>query len=77
TERHITGTWGNYNLCSFYHFLLPALCFICFLFSESIPMQTLHCYPHYNSLTTCTWMECSEAHQFLNMTLNFNHSHEK
>uniref|UniRef100_A0A493SUP9 Fibronectin type-III domain-containing protein n=1 Tax=Anas platyrhynchos platyrhynchos TaxID=8840 RepID=A0A493SUP9_ANAPP len=43
----------------------------------SIPMQTLHCYPDYNSLTTCTWMECSEAHQFLNMTLNFNHSHGK
>uniref|UniRef100_A0A8B9QMA3 Cytokine receptor common subunit beta N-terminal domain-containing protein n=1 Tax=Anas platyrhynchos TaxID=8839 RepID=A0A8B9QMA3_ANAPL len=42
-----------------------------------IPMQTLHCYPDYNSLTTCTWMECSEAHQFLNMTLNFNHSHGK
>ncbi|XP_010583759.1 PREDICTED: LOW QUALITY PROTEIN: cytokine receptor common subunit beta-like [Haliaeetus leucocephalus] len=37
---------------------------------ESIPMQTLQCYGDYVSLTTCTWMECSEAHQFVNVTLN-------
>ncbi|NWU73395.1 IL3RB protein, partial [Pterocles burchelli] len=34
---------------------------------ESIPMQTLQCYNNYISLTTCTWMECSEAHQFIVM----------
>ncbi|PKU49078.1 cytokine receptor common subunit beta-like [Limosa lapponica baueri] len=44
---------------------------------ESIPMQTLQCYNDYVSLTTCTWMECSEAHEFLNVTLNFNNSYEK
>ncbi|KAM6283509.1 cytokine receptor common subunit beta [Spheniscus humboldti] len=44
---------------------------------ESIPRQTLQCYNDYISLTTCTWMECSEAHQFLNVTLNFNTSREK
>ncbi|NXP11134.1 IL3RB protein, partial [Thinocorus orbignyianus] len=44
---------------------------------ESIPMQTLQCYNDYVSLTTCTWMECSEAHEFLNVTLNFNDSFEK
>ncbi|XP_065511925.1 cytokine receptor common subunit beta-like [Caloenas nicobarica] len=42
---------------------------------ESIPMHTLQCYNDYISLTTCTWMECSEAHQLLNVTLN--HSCEK
>ncbi|XP_065710436.1 cytokine receptor common subunit beta-like [Patagioenas fasciata] len=36
----------------------------------SIPMHTLQCYNDYVSLTTCTWMECSEAHQLLNVTLN-------
>ncbi|KAM6417741.1 cytokine receptor common subunit beta-like [Pluvialis apricaria] len=44
---------------------------------ESIPMQTLQCHNDYISLTTCTWMECSEAHEFLNVTLNFNNSCEK
>ncbi|NXF41785.1 IL3RB protein, partial [Nyctibius bracteatus] len=44
---------------------------------ESIPMQTLQCYNDYISLTTCTWMECSEAHQFVNVTLNFNNCCEK
>ncbi|NXE08602.1 IL3RB protein, partial [Lophotis ruficrista] len=43
---------------------------------ESIPMQTLQCYNDYISLTTCTWMECSEAHQFLNVTLNFEEDKE-
>ncbi|KAM9203232.1 cytokine receptor common subunit beta-like [Mergus octosetaceus] len=57
--------------------LAPCLVWGAGTMQESIPMQTLHCYPDYNSLTTCTWMECSEAHQFLNMTLNLNHSHEK
>ncbi|XP_014818933.1 PREDICTED: cytokine receptor common subunit beta-like [Calidris pugnax] len=38
---------------------------------ESIPMQTLQCYNDHASRTTCTWMECSEAHEFLNVTLNF------
>ncbi|KAK2544102.1 hypothetical protein Q9966_002110 [Columba livia] len=38
--------------------------------SVSIPMHTLQCYNDYMSLTTCTWMECSEAHQLLNVTLN-------
>nr|XP_027305973.2 cytokine receptor common subunit beta isoform X1 [Anas platyrhynchos] len=57
--------------------LAPCLVWGAGTMQESIPMQTLHCYPDYNSLTTCTWMECSEAHQFLNMTLNFNHSHGK
>ncbi|KAM7131200.1 cytokine receptor common subunit beta-like isoform 1-T1 [Ciconia maguari] len=37
---------------------------------ESIPTQTLQCYNDHISLTTCTWMECSEAHQFVNVTLN-------
>ncbi|KAM6290352.1 LOW QUALITY PROTEIN: cytokine receptor common subunit beta-like [Porphyrio hochstetteri] len=37
---------------------------------ESIPMQTLQCYSNNTSVTTCTWMECSEAHQFVNVTLN-------
>uniref|UniRef100_A0A663MIR9 Cytokine receptor common subunit beta N-terminal domain-containing protein n=1 Tax=Athene cunicularia TaxID=194338 RepID=A0A663MIR9_ATHCN len=40
-------------------------------FSESIPMKTLQCYNDYTSLTTCTCMECSEAYQFMNVTLNF------
>ncbi|CAM9978036.1 unnamed protein product [Bubo scandiacus] len=44
---------------------------------ESIPMKTLQCYNDYVSLTTCTWMECSEAHQFMNVTLNFNNCCEK
>ncbi|XP_074727361.1 cytokine receptor common subunit beta isoform X2 [Strix uralensis] len=44
---------------------------------ESIPMKTLQCYNDYISLTTCTWMECSEAHQFMNVTLNFNNCCEK
>nr|XP_047904185.1 cytokine receptor common subunit beta-like [Anser cygnoides] len=57
--------------------LAPCLVWGAETMRESIPMQTLHCYPDYNSLTTCIWMECSEAHQFLNVTLNFNHSHEK
>ncbi|KGL90742.1 Cytokine receptor common subunit beta, partial [Charadrius vociferus] len=43
---------------------------------ETIPMQTLQCYNDYVSLTTCTWMECSEAHELLNVTLNFNNSCE-
>ncbi|NXW36507.1 IL3RB protein, partial [Phaetusa simplex] len=38
---------------------------------ESIPMQTLQCYNDYVSLTTCTWMECSEAHEFLNIAMFF------
>ncbi|NXN52206.1 IL3RB protein, partial [Rynchops niger] len=44
---------------------------------ESIPMQTLQCYNGYVSLTTCTWMECSEAHEFLNVTLNLSTTYEK
>ncbi|XP_050756149.1 cytokine receptor common subunit beta-like [Gymnogyps californianus] len=44
---------------------------------ESIPMQTLQCYNDYISLTTCTWMECSEAHQFVNVTLNLNNCCEE
>ncbi|NXS95528.1 IL3RB protein, partial [Jacana jacana] len=44
---------------------------------EGIPMQTLQCYNDYVSLTTCTWLECSEAHEFLNVTLNFTNSSEK
>ncbi|NWX70482.1 IL3RB protein, partial [Alca torda] len=44
---------------------------------ESIPMQTLQCYNDHISLTTCTWMECSEAHEFLNVTLNFSTTYEK
>uniref|UniRef100_A0A7M4G3L9 Cytokine receptor common subunit beta N-terminal domain-containing protein n=1 Tax=Crocodylus porosus TaxID=8502 RepID=A0A7M4G3L9_CROPO len=35
----------------------------------SIPMKSLHCYNDYASQKTCTWEECSKAHQFLNMTL--------
>uniref|UniRef100_A0A8D0EXZ9 Cytokine receptor common subunit beta N-terminal domain-containing protein n=1 Tax=Strix occidentalis caurina TaxID=311401 RepID=A0A8D0EXZ9_STROC len=45
--------------------------------TESIPMKTLQCYNDYISLTTCTWIECSEAHQFMNVTLNFNNCCEK
>ncbi|XP_074025198.1 cytokine receptor common subunit beta-like [Numenius arquata] len=54
--------------------LLLAPCFVLGVrtIRESIPMQTLQCYNDYVSLTTCTWMECSEAHEFLNVTLNFN-----
>ncbi|XP_019370828.1 PREDICTED: cytokine receptor common subunit beta isoform X4 [Gavialis gangeticus] len=36
---------------------------------ESVPMQSLHCYNDYAVQTTCVWQECSEARQFLNMTL--------
>ncbi|NXD10013.1 IL3RB protein, partial [Nothocercus nigrocapillus] len=36
---------------------------------ESVPMQNLSCYNDYNSQVTCTWMEHSEAHAFLGMTL--------
>ncbi|XP_010211301.1 PREDICTED: cytokine receptor common subunit beta [Tinamus guttatus] len=36
---------------------------------ESVPMQNLSCYNDYNSQVTCTWMEHSEAHVFLGMTL--------
>ncbi|NWI21667.1 IL3RB protein, partial [Crypturellus soui] len=36
---------------------------------ESVPMQNLSCYNDYNSQVTCTWMERSEAHVFLGMTL--------
>ncbi|NXT69720.1 IL3RB protein, partial [Chaetops frenatus] len=36
---------------------------------ESIPMKSLRCYNDYNSQVTCTWMEHSEAHDLLGMTL--------
>ncbi|KFM02123.1 Cytokine receptor common subunit beta, partial [Aptenodytes forsteri] len=36
---------------------------------ESIPMKTLSCYNDYNSQTTCTWMEHSEAHALVGMIL--------
>ncbi|NXW56830.1 IL3RB protein, partial [Eurystomus gularis] len=39
------------------------------LFSESIPMKSLSCYNDYNSQVTCTWMEHSEAHALIGMTL--------
>lgn len=48
----------------------PISLLIVSFFSVSIPMHTLQCYNDYMSLTTCTWMECSEAHQLLNVTLN-------
>ncbi|KAM8820034.1 LOW QUALITY PROTEIN: cytokine receptor common subunit beta-like [Eudromia elegans] len=36
---------------------------------ESVPMQNLSCYNDYKSQVTCTWVEHSEAHVFLGMTL--------
>ncbi|NXF02612.1 IL3RB protein, partial [Smithornis capensis] len=36
---------------------------------ESIPMKSLRCYYDYNSQVTCTWMEHSEAHNLVGMTL--------
>ncbi|NXU14875.1 IL3RB protein, partial [Pardalotus punctatus] len=36
---------------------------------ESIPMKSLNCYNDYNSQVTCTWMEHSEAHDLVGMTL--------
>ncbi|NXT52432.1 IL3RB protein, partial [Pluvianellus socialis] len=34
-----------------------------------IPMKSLNCYNDYNSQVTCTWMEHSEAHALVRMTL--------
>ncbi|KAK2512783.1 hypothetical protein Q9233_016069 [Columba guinea] len=57
---------GNFNLMFTKHCsIAEALHLI-----VSIPMHTLQCHNDYMSLTTCTWMECSEAHQLLNVTLN-------
>ncbi|NXP23389.1 IL3RB protein, partial [Scytalopus superciliaris] len=36
---------------------------------ESIPMKSLKCYYDYSSQVTCTWMENSEAHDLVGMTL--------
>ncbi|KAM9026293.1 cytokine receptor common subunit beta isoform 1-T3 [Ara ararauna] len=36
---------------------------------ETIPMKSLSCYNDYNSQMTCTWMEHSEAHALVGMTL--------
>ncbi|NXX47757.1 IL3RB protein, partial [Tricholaema leucomelas] len=36
---------------------------------ESIPMETLSCHNDYNSQVTCTWMEHSEAHALVGVTL--------
>ncbi|KFV43813.1 Cytokine receptor common subunit beta, partial [Tyto alba] len=36
---------------------------------ESIPMKSLSCYNDYQSQLTCTWMEHSEAHALIGMTL--------
>ncbi|NXN96644.1 IL3RB protein, partial [Rhinopomastus cyanomelas] len=36
---------------------------------ESVPMKTLNCYNDYKSQVTCTWMEHSEAHALIGMTL--------
>ncbi|NXU47372.1 IL3RB protein, partial [Turnix velox] len=36
---------------------------------ESIPMKSLSCYNDYSSQVTCTWMEHSEAHALVGMTL--------
>ncbi|NXT82271.1 IL3RB protein, partial [Zapornia atra] len=36
---------------------------------ESIPMKNLSCYNDYNSQVTCTWLEHSEAHALVGMTL--------
>ncbi|NWW81597.1 IL3RB protein, partial [Climacteris rufus] len=36
---------------------------------ESIPMKSLNCYNDYNSQVTCTWMEHSEAHDLIGMSL--------
>ncbi|KAM6136880.1 cytokine receptor common subunit beta [Pterocles gutturalis] len=57
--------------------LAPCLVLAVGAIRESIPMQTLQCYKNYVSLTTCTWMECSEAHQFVTVTLNFDNCCEK
>ncbi|NXJ02651.1 IL3RB protein, partial [Psophia crepitans] len=34
-----------------------------------IPMKSLRCYNDYNSQVTCTWLEHSEAHALVGMTL--------
>ncbi|NXP44387.1 IL3RB protein, partial [Heliornis fulica] len=36
---------------------------------ESIPMKSLSCYNDYKSQVTCTWLESSEAHALVGMTL--------
>ncbi|XP_061867996.1 cytokine receptor common subunit beta [Colius striatus] len=36
---------------------------------ESIPMKSLSCYNDYNSQLTCTWLEHSEAHALVGMSL--------
>ncbi|XP_005150595.2 cytokine receptor common subunit beta [Melopsittacus undulatus] len=36
---------------------------------ETTPMKSLSCYNDYNSQVTCTWMEHSEAHALVGMTL--------
>ncbi|KFQ34363.1 Cytokine receptor common subunit beta, partial [Merops nubicus] len=36
---------------------------------ESIPMKSLSCYNDYSSQMTCTWMEHSEAHALVGMSL--------
>lgn len=47
-----------------YFFFFPSI-----TLSESIPMETLSCHNDYNSQVTCTWMEHSEAHALLGVTL--------
>ncbi|XP_075609390.1 cytokine receptor common subunit beta-like isoform X4 [Balearica regulorum gibbericeps] len=36
---------------------------------ESIPMKSLSCYNDYNSQVTCTWLEHSDAHALVGMSL--------
>ncbi|KFU95728.1 Cytokine receptor common subunit beta, partial [Chaetura pelagica] len=36
---------------------------------ESVPMKSLRCYSDYKSQVTCTWMEHSEAHALVGVTL--------
>ncbi|XP_062444567.1 cytokine receptor common subunit beta [Rhea pennata] len=55
------------NICSL--LLSLHLVFSIQAIRESVPMQNLSCYNDYNSQLTCTWIEHSEAHAFLGMTL--------
>lgn len=78
TKNHFLVPWGEYcyqclphpsgRISHYLH--LQSLHFFSWIpFSESIPMKSLSCYNDYNSQVTCTWMEHSEAHALVGMTL--------
>ncbi|KAM6291556.1 cytokine receptor common subunit beta-like [Porphyrio hochstetteri] len=58
------------NMRELFIFLLSLhLAFSVQAIQESIPMKSLSCYNDYNSQVTCTWLEHSEAHALVGMTL--------